>query len=69
MQLAALYMIGCRMALVRGKYSVPQAIGFMKKLLDAIPAMEAMIAQKDSTNPMRFLSDGVWITPFPWKAR
>lgn len=47
-QLAALYMIGCRMALVRGKYSVPQATEFMKKLLNAIPAMEAMIAQKDS---------------------
>ena len=47
-QLAALYMIGCRMALVRGKYSVSQAADFMKKLLDAIPAMEAMIAQKDS---------------------
>ena len=47
-QLAALYMIGCRMALVRGKYSVPQATEFMKKLLGAIPAMEAMIAQKDS---------------------
>ncbi len=47
-QLAALYMIGCRMALVRGKYSVPQATEFMKKLLEAIPAMEAMIAQKDS---------------------
>lgn len=47
-QLAALYMICCRMALVRGKYSQEEAGDFMKKLLDAIPAMEAMIEKKDT---------------------
>ncbi len=46
-QLAALYMISCRMALVRGNFSRDQAVSFLTKLLDAIPAMEAMIAQKD----------------------
>ncbi len=47
-QLAALYMIGCRMALVKGKYTKEQAVSFLGDLLDAIPAMETMIAQKES---------------------
>lgn len=47
-QLAALYMIGCRMALVRGKFTEKQATDFLTDLLDAIPAMEVMIAQKES---------------------
>jgi len=46
-QLAALYMVCCRMALVRGKYTPEQASHFMKDLLDAIPAMEAMIRGKE----------------------
>ncbi|MGN0371281.1 MAG: glutamine--fructose-6-phosphate transaminase (isomerizing) [Enterocloster sp.] len=46
-QLAALYMVCCRMALVQGKYTAEQAEAFVKKLLDAIPAMESMIARKD----------------------
>ena len=46
-QLAALYMICCRMALVRGVYTEAQAETFLKDLLDAIPAMEAMIRRKD----------------------
>ena len=46
-QLAALYMVCCRMALVREKYRVAEAEDFMKKLLDSIPAMEAMIEKKD----------------------
>lgn len=46
-QLAALYMISCRMALVRGNFTREQAAAFLSQLLDAIPAMEAMIAQKD----------------------
>ena len=46
-QLAALYPIYCRMALVRGVYSPVQAENFMKELLDAIPAMETMISRKD----------------------
>ena len=47
-QLAALYMVCCRMALVRGKYTEEQAQEFLKELLDAIPAMEAMIEKKDA---------------------
>ena len=47
-QLAALYMVCCRMALVRGKYTEEQAQEFLKELLDAIPAMEAMIGKKDA---------------------
>ncbi len=47
-QLAALYMIGCKMALVRNKYTAKEASAFLTDLLDVIPAMEAMIAQKDS---------------------
>lgn len=45
-QLAALYMISCRMALVRGKFTEKQAMEFLSDLLDVIPAMETMIAQK-----------------------
>jgi len=47
-QLAALYMIACRMALVRGRSTREQASCFLGQLLDVIPAMEAMIARKDS---------------------
>lgn len=46
-QLAALYMIICRMALIRGNYTREQAAGFLAELLDVIPAMEHMIAQKE----------------------
>ncbi|MCI9104882.1 MAG: glutamine--fructose-6-phosphate transaminase (isomerizing) [Lachnospiraceae bacterium] len=46
-QLAALYMIICRMALIRGKYTQEQAIRFLAELLDVIPAMENVIAQKE----------------------
>lgn len=46
-QLAALYMIICRMALVRGKYTKEQASSFLSKLLDVIPAMEAMISRRE----------------------
>ncbi len=47
-QLAALYMIVCRMALVRGKFTNQEASAFLTELLDAIPAMETMIAQKET---------------------
>lgn len=45
-QLAALYLVCCRMALVRGSYSQAEALEFMKRLLDAIPAMETIIERK-----------------------
>lgn len=47
-QLAALYMIGCKMALVRNRYGDKEAAAFLSGLLDAVPAMEAMIARKDT---------------------
>ncbi|MDO5416418.1 MAG: glutamine--fructose-6-phosphate transaminase (isomerizing), partial [Lachnospiraceae bacterium] len=46
-QLAALYMISCRMALVRGKLSEEQARAFFAEFLDVIPAMEVMLQKKD----------------------
>lgn len=51
-QLAALYMINCKLALVRGIYSKQEASVFLSDLLDAIPAMETMIEQKDSIKAM-----------------
>lgn len=47
-QLAALYMICCRMALTRGAYSVAEAKQFTRGLLEAIPAMKSMFAQIDT---------------------
>ena len=46
-QLAALYMISCRMALVRCKFTEKQAMDFLSDLLDVIPAMETMIVQEE----------------------
>ena len=46
-QLAALYMIICRMALVRGKMTEQDGCAFMSDLLDVIPAMESMIQSKE----------------------
>ncbi len=51
-QLAALYMVCCRMAFVRGNYDHEEAEDFIKKLLDAIPAMEAMIEKKDEVKAL-----------------
>lgn len=47
-QLAALYMIGCKMALVRDKLTKKEAAAFLSELLDVIPAMETMLVQKDA---------------------
>lgn len=46
-QLAALYMLACRMAYVRGNFSRKEAVDFVAKLLDIIPAMECMIGRGD----------------------
>ncbi len=45
-QLAALYLITCRMALLRGKFSREQAQIFTEDLLDTIPAMEIMLKKE-----------------------
>ncbi|HJC47708.1 MAG TPA: glutamine--fructose-6-phosphate transaminase (isomerizing) [Candidatus Lachnoclostridium pullistercoris] len=47
-QLAALYMITCRMACVRGKMTDQEAASFMEDLLDVIPAMEEMLDQAET---------------------
>lgn len=46
-QLAALYLITCRMALVRKVYGENQAREFLEEFLDVIPAMESVIQKKD----------------------
>lgn len=46
-QLAALHMVACRMAYVRGKYSREEAVRFLIDLLDSVPAMETMLTQAD----------------------
>ncbi len=46
-QLAGLYMICCRMGLVRGCITKAEGQAFMAELLEAIPAMEEMIKEKD----------------------
>ena len=51
-QLAALYLVCCRMALVRGAFSEEQGREFVKGLMDAIPAMELMIEKKDTVRSM-----------------
>ena len=51
-QLAALYLVCCQMALVRGKYSREDAKTFISDLLDVIPAVEIMIKQKDQMNEL-----------------
>lgn len=51
-QLAALYMVCCRMAFVRGNYDREEAGDFIKQLLDAIPAMEAMIEKRDEVKAL-----------------
>lgn len=42
-QLAALYMITCRMALVRGRFTPIESVSFISRLLDVMPAMECML--------------------------
>lgn len=46
-QLAALYMLCCRMALTRGCCNKAEAGQFMEDLLAVIPAMETMIGRSD----------------------
>lgn len=45
-QLAALYLVCCRMALIRGNYSEKEAEIFLSELLDVIPAVEIIMNQK-----------------------
>ena len=46
-QLAALYMIACRMALVRNVFTKGKAAEFFAEFLDVIPAMESMLKKKE----------------------
>jgi len=45
-------MVCCRMAFVRGNYDREEAGDFIKQLLDAIPAMEAMIEKRDEVKAL-----------------
>ncbi|MBS6645329.1 MAG: glutamine--fructose-6-phosphate transaminase (isomerizing) [Clostridiaceae bacterium] len=47
-QLAALYMVCCKIAYVRGCCTSQEARSFLSGLMDAIPAMEVMISQKET---------------------
>ncbi len=51
-QLAVLYLIGCRMAYVRGIYTEAQAGSFIKGLLETSPAIEAVLSQKDAVQAL-----------------
>ena len=46
-QLASLYLIGCRTAMVRGKFSESDARTFISRLMDSIPAVQSVLADKD----------------------
>ncbi|MCD2491064.1 glutamine--fructose-6-phosphate transaminase (isomerizing) [Lacrimispora sp. NSJ-141] len=45
-QLASLYLIGCRMSMVRGKFSQKDAGEFVSRLLDTIPAVQKILENK-----------------------
>ncbi len=47
-QIAAMYLIGCRLGLVKGIYSREQGQDFIKKLLGTIPVIEETLRQADS---------------------
>ncbi|HIX14248.1 MAG TPA: glutamine--fructose-6-phosphate transaminase (isomerizing) [Candidatus Hungatella pullicola] len=46
-QLAALYLLSCRLAYVKGRFNLDQAKGFTNKLLSSIPAMKEVIKCKN----------------------
>lgn len=46
-QLALLYLAACRMAYVRGQYTAAQAKEFVKRLLEAAPAIHAVLCQEE----------------------
>ena len=46
-QLASLYLIACRMAMARGVYQETDAAAFVSRLLEAVPAVEKILAKKD----------------------
>ena len=45
-QLSSLYLIGCRMAMVRGKFTEQEAAAFVDQLLSSIPAVEKILEHK-----------------------
>jgi len=46
-QLAMLYLIACRFALLRGRYSETEAKKFIENLLGSVPAIEAILDKED----------------------
>ena len=47
-QLASMYLIACRMSLVRGRYSVQEGKEFIENLLSCVPAIEKILEQTDA---------------------
>lgn len=45
-QLASLYLIGCRMSMARGKFTEKDAVSFIEKLLEAVPAVKKILENK-----------------------
>lgn len=75
-QMAAMYLIGCRLGLVKGIYSEEQAKEFISKLLGTIPVIEETLLQADEVKTvanyikwlrMHSLSEGAWIILFHWR--
>lgn len=64
-QMAAMYLIGCRMGLVKGIYTEEQAKTFVAKLLDVIPVIEETLEQadkvKDIANHIKMAPDAFFI--------
>ena len=64
-QLASLYLIGCRMALVRGKYTPAVASLFISNLIEAIPSINKILENtsliKDATQHIKDASDVFFI--------
>lgn len=46
-QLASMYLIACRMSLVRGRYSVQEGKAFIENLMSCVPAIEKILEQTD----------------------
>lgn len=76
-QMAAMYLIGCRLGLVKGIYSEDRAKEFIGKLLGTIPVIEETLLQADEVKavanyikmaPDAFFIGRAWIILFHWRA-
>ncbi|MGN0395655.1 MAG: glutamine--fructose-6-phosphate transaminase (isomerizing), partial [Coprococcus sp.] len=64
-QMAAMYLIGCRLGLVKGIYTEERAKEFIRQLLDVIPVIEETLKQadkvKDVANFIKMAPDAFFI--------